>query len=255
MMMSRTHLSLSRIVACLGFSFGVCYAPTVWADLQFHTGSTGRAEAPPPPLPPPAHQPVLATPPLAPPPVTSAPPPPAPTPARPWNPPPNPPPPPPYEASTTMTADLHLEISQLLAALDDHRRHADILAIRHRNRGLIAGGATLLSLGYLGAAVAGALFYSSAQGMSTTRDLSTERAASGTLFIPVLGPFVSSLVYREPEWALTWSLTSGVAQLGGVFMMAAGMYSNRKLPRPLVGARLMPVKTPTTTGLVLGGAF
>jgi hypothetical protein len=165
---------------------------------------------------------------------------------------------PPYEQpppGAMMGADLHMEIQQLLSALYDHRRNSEVQAIRQRNRGLIAGGAVLLSSGYLGAIIAGSFVVDKSQGSSFARDTTTERNAGGTLFIPVLGPLISSLVWRDPLWSLNWSLVDGVAQIGGVVMIAAGIYSNRKLPAPLADLRLSPLRTSTTTGLTLSGAF
>ncbi|HMU37502.1 MAG TPA: hypothetical protein PKE31_00680 [Pseudomonadota bacterium] len=153
-------------------------------------------------------------------------------------------------------AALHSDIRRLVYALEEHKRTAEMLAIRQRNRSLIAGGASLFAAGYLGAVIGGTVFFASAQGSSVSRELSTERTASATLFIPVLGPFVSSIVYHDaPEWGLLWSMTDGFVQVGGVFMMAAGIYSNRRLPRPALLGTIAPVRTPTMTGLSWSGAF
>ena len=111
----------------------------------------------------------------------------------------------PMPPGVMLGAELHAEIQQLRSALLEHRRNSEMLAIRQRNRGLIAGGATLMSLGYIAAIVAGSVVIEDNQATVFGRDTSLERASGGVLFIPVLGPFVSSLVYREPIWSLNWS--------------------------------------------------
>lgn len=156
---------------------------------------------------------------------------------------------------SSMCADVHMEMQQLLSALLEHRRTAETVAVRQRNRSLIAGGATLFSAGYLAALITGSIYLDKSQGSSFSRDLSTERNSAGTLMIPVIGPLVSSLIYREPVWAINWTLVDGIAQMGGVVMMAVGIASNRRLPAPLVGLQLAPVRTSTLTGLTLGGSF
>jgi len=224
---------LRGIAAGLGLLTAVLLTPAL-AQAQV-SPELGKPQLSPPPLPPPpAGQPSAQTPP---PPVPRQ---------------------PPYEQpppGAMMGYDLHMEIQQLLSALSDHRRSSEVQAIRQRNRGLIAGGAVLLSSGYLGAVIAGSFVVAQSQGSSFSRDLVTERNAGGTLFIPVLGPLISSLVFRDPLWSLNWSLVDGVAQMGGVVMIVAGVYSNRKLPAPLAGLRLGPMRTSTTTGFTLSGAF
>ena len=163
----------------------------------------------------------------------------------------------PMPPGVMLGAELHAEIQQLRSALLEHRRNSEMLAIRQRNRGLIAGGATLMSLGYIAAIVAGSVVIEDNQATVFGRDTSLERASGGVLFIPVLGPFVSSLIYREPIWSLNWSLVDGMAQVGGLVMMTLGIVSNRKLPAPLAGLQLAPRRTPTGTGsgLALSGSF
>lgn len=219
----------------------LCVLATPTAQAQVLQDANGKPFVPPPPLPPPAGQPVprpasvVIQPmqPVSPPPVMPA----------------------DVLPGSSMCADVHTEMQQLLSALLEHRRTAETVAIRQRNRSLIAGGATLFASGYLAAVIAGSVYLQSSQGSSFARDVSTERSASGTLMIPVVGPLVSSLIWRDPIWAINWSLVDGVAQMGGVAMMVVGIVSNRRLPAPLVGLQLAPVRTSTQTGLTLSGSF
>lgn len=152
-------------------------------------------------------------------------------------------------------ADLQFQMQQLMSALTDHSRTLEISTIRRRNQGLLAGGSVLFALGYTGAIIGGSILLEENQTDSFARDSATGRNAGGVLLIPVLGPFISSLIMREPIWSLNWSLIDGMGQLGGVVMMTAAILSNRKLPSPLVGLRLSPIRTGTTQGLALTGAF
>ena len=152
-------------------------------------------------------------------------------------------------------ADLQFQMQQLMSALTDHSRTLEISTIRRRNQGLLAGGSVLFALGYTGAIIGGSILLEENQTDSFARDSATGRNAGGVLLIPVLGPFISSLIMREPIWSLNWSLIDGMGQLGGVVMMTAAILSNRKLPSPLVGLQLSPIRTGTTQGLALTGAF
>ena len=152
-------------------------------------------------------------------------------------------------------ADLQFQMQQLMSALVDHSRTLEVSTIRRRNQGLLAGGSVLFALGYTGAIIGGSILLEENQVDSFARDSATGRNAGGVLLIPVLGPFISSLIVREPIWSLNWSLIDGMGQLGGVVMMTAAIFSNRKLPSPLVGLQLSPIRTGTTQGLALTGAF
>lgn len=228
--------------AGLGATVLLLCAAAPAAHAQTQADSYGQAIAPPPPLPPPMNQPQprFDAQPSAPPSML----------------------PPPMQAlpvgmpqGATMCGDVHREMQQLLAALIDHRRTAETVAIRQRNRGLIAGGAALFTAAYLPALITGSFFLQDSLGSSFARDVETQRNASGTLLVPVIGPFVSSLIWREAVWSINWALVDGAAQVGGVVMMALGIYSNRKLPPPLVGLRVTPLRTNSVTGLTLSGAF
>jgi len=152
-------------------------------------------------------------------------------------------------------ADLQFQMQQLMSALVDHSRTLEVSTIRRRNQGLLAGGSVLFALGYTGAIIGGSILLEENQVDSFARDSATGRNAGGVLLIPVLGPFISSLIIREPIWSLNWSLIDGMGQLGGVVMMTAAILSNRKLPSPLVGLQLTPIRTGTSQGLALTGAF
>ncbi len=213
------------------------------ASAQTQADAYGKASVQPPALPPPPNQPMprLDA-------QTSASQRMAPSPQIPM-------PPVGMQPGATMCGDVHLEMQQLLSALLEHRRTAETLAIRQRNRGLIAGGAALFTAAYLPALITGSIFLEESLGSSFARDLATQRNASGTLLVPVIGPFISSLIWREAVWSVNWSLVDGAAQVGGVVMMALGIYSNRKLPPPLVGLQVTPLRTTTATGLTLSGSF
>src|SRR5262249_9092036 len=115
---------------------------------------------------------------------------------------------------------------------------------QRRNRGMIAAGASLLATSYTAALVSGAVFL--AFGSNSNSDF---RTSSGTLLVPLLGPFISSIVYRNVAWSVPWSVVDGTAQGAGLALLIAGAMSKRRVT--ILGERLQIV--PTGAGLLATG--
>jgi hypothetical protein len=132
--------------------------------------------------------------------------------------------------------------------------------------GLIVGGSVLFGAAYMGAVVTGSVFLSSS---NTNYSCSTnnpyyasnncpggnQQTASGTLLIPVLGPFIAALAYRDPVWSINWALVDGVAQVGGVAMIAYAATHPKKVPVIGEGFQVVPYAGPTGGGLKAVGRF
>jgi hypothetical protein len=115
-----------------------------------------------------------------------------------------------------------------------------------RNRGMIAGGASLLATSYTAALVSGAVFLA-----FSSNSNSDFRTASGLLMVPLLGPFISSITYREVAWSVPWSVVDGTAQGAGLALLIAGAMSKRRVT--VLGEHLQIV--PTGTGVLATGSF
>jgi hypothetical protein len=121
------------------------------------------------------------------------------------------------------------------------------------NTGLIAGGATLFSLSYGAAALAGGAFASVGGGCysSCSGNLSV---AGGLLFIPFLGPFITSAALPQAAWGVPWALVDGTAQIAGLAMMIAGRRYLKDYP--IYGkVNIAPYAGSNTAGLSLTGRF
>jgi hypothetical protein len=82
-----------------------------------------------------------------------------------------------------------------------------------------------------------------------------QQVAGGLLLIPVAGPFLAAVAYRDPTWSVSWSLVDGIAQVGGVAMMAYAARHPRKVP--VYGERfeLRPYTSRAGGGLQAVGRF
>ena len=102
--------------------------------------------------------------------------------------------------------------------------------------GLTVGGAVLFGTAYAGAVVTGSIFLAPNNGSCVTFAGSppcpggNQQVAAGTLLIPVLGPFVAAIAYRDPTWSTAWSLVDGAAQVGGFAMMLYAARHPKKVP-------------------------
>jgi hypothetical protein len=126
---------------------------------------------------------------------------------------------------------------------------------RH-NRGLIAGGVTLLATGYAAAFITGSIFAaigSNDSGYNSSSDGSLA-AGGGTLLIPVLGPFISAFTFREVAWSVPWALIDGTAQVAGLAMIIAGARQKHKVP--VFGkVDILPYGGANGGGLMVSGRF
>jgi tetratricopeptide (TPR) repeat protein len=149
----------------------------------------------------------------------------------------------------------------------DPRLEAPPREIKYESKpsvGLIAGGSALFGSAYLGAVVTGSIFLSgnnsnctpySYGGYSNNCPGGNQQVASGLLLIPVAGPFLAAIAYRDPAWSINWALVDGVAQVGGVAMIAYAATHPKKVP--VYGGRfqILPYAGPSGGGLQASGKF
>jgi hypothetical protein len=79
--------------------------------------------------------------------------------------------------------------------------------------------------------------------------------ASGLLAIPIAGPFLAALAYRDPEWSAGWVLLNGTAQVGGLAMMILATKHPQKVPVYGEAFQLVPFGGPRGSGLQAMGNF
>ena len=127
------------------------------------------------------------------------------------------------------------------------------LELRH-DRGLIGGGIALLTAGYAAALISGSIFasFTSNDSSSSNGDLA---AAGGTLLIPIAGPLISALLYREIYWSVPWALLDGGAQIAGLALIIAGARITKQVPVFSDRFRLSPFASATGGGLSATGRF
>jgi hypothetical protein len=136
-----------------------------------------------------------------------------------------PPPSPPPLAQTLVAPPPPMDLCVVVHALERNDRHA-------RNRALIATGSVLLSAGYATALTLGAL---TLNGEDDNGDNSAN-ATRATLFVPVLGPFISGPLSGSAGWAIPVVLVDGIAQVAGLALVIHGALSERRLSlTPIVG--------------------
>jgi hypothetical protein len=128
------------------------------------------------------------------------------------------------------------------------------------NKGLIAGGATLLATAYFAATVSAAVFVGVESSSSGSSFGSSTRlnytAGGGVLFIPVLGPFISAGVVPQTLWATTWTMVDGAAQVAGLAMIIAGVRDKKKTPIYASDKlRFAPFSTGSGGGFTVSGRF
>jgi hypothetical protein len=137
--------------------------------------------------------------------------------------------------------------------------------VRKTSTGLEVGGAVLFGAGYLGAVVTGALFVSGNNGCSGytigsqptvyTCPNGNAQIASGLLFVPVAGPFMAALAYREPTWSASWALVDGIAQAGGALMIIWAATHPREVPVYDQAFQLAPLAARQGGGVQALGRF
>jgi hypothetical protein len=124
----------------------------------------------------------------------------------------------------------------------------------HHDRGLIGGGIGLLAASYAAALITGSIFASISSNNYDGGNNGSMQAAGGTLIIPVVGPFISALVYREAAWSVPWAMADGVAQVAGLAMIIAGARIKHKVP-VLGNLHIAPYASAGGGGLVAVGRF
>jgi hypothetical protein len=122
-----------------------------------------------------------------------------------------------------------------------------------KDRGLIAGGITLLATGYFAAVLTGSLEL----GTNGCSDFcgGPSSAASGTLLIPILGPFISGFIFLNWVWTAPWILLDGAGQVAGLAMIIAG--ARAKIKVPIYGERfnVRPFALLGGGGVIVSGRF
>lgn len=127
-----------------------------------------------------------------------------------------------------------------------------------RRTGLLAGGITLLCVGYTPALITGSL--------STL--FGGPRLQGTGLLLPVLGPFLSGfaaladstrssngLYGEQKSWAAGWMLLDGAAQVAGFAMILAGARLRVPGEPDRHNLQILPYASPGTAGMTLGGRF
>lgn len=141
-----------------------------------------------------------------------------------------------------------------LEARDDGR--VRFLPMRYELRAnwkLIGGGIGLLSASYTAALITGSLFASFTSNLNSGQgDL---RGAGGALIVPVAGPFISGLVFRDWVWSTTWILVDGLAQVSGLAMIIVGAKDRVQRLVPVTRAQILPWTGPGVVGITAAGVF
>lgn len=119
---------------------------------------------------------------------------------------------------------------------------------------LIVPGAVILGLGYVGSLLTGSLLLAYAD-QTGASDRGQALAAGSTLLIPVVGPFVSGFMNRQPSWIIPIILLDGVGQAAGLGMILAGVRHKRLVPVPVQALRLLPYADAQGGGLAAAGRF
>jgi hypothetical protein len=133
------------------------------------------------------------------------------------------------------------------------------------HQGLMIGGAVTFGLGYLGAVITASVAFTTTT--STTcynpptyspapcPDNGNVHVGAGTLLIPVAGPFIASLAYRDPPWSIPLALIDGVSQIGGVVMMAYAAKHPKQVPVTGQRFQVLPYAGAKGGGLQAIGRF
>ncbi len=123
------------------------------------------------------------------------------------------------------------------------------------HRGMLGWGISLLSVGYAAAFMSGVTFAIVGGGSSSNDPSGNLAAAGGTLIIPVIGPFISSLVFRNAAWSVPWALIDGAAQVTGLALTIVGARTKRKVAVLADRFKIGPYATPDGGGLTVSGKF
>lgn len=109
---------------------------------------------------------------------------------------------------------------------------------RRRHTGIMGAGISLLSIGYGGAFVTGAVL-AGISGGSSSRDRSFATGA-GLLLIPIVGPFISSVYMPSATdpvsslyWSLPWMFTSAGLHAAHPRHLRAGQRCPLRRPRQI----------------------
>jgi hypothetical protein len=127
---------------------------------------------------------------------------------------------------------------------------------RH-HRGMVGWGLALLNTAYAAALFTGISFATIGRsGFGNNNDPAGDiSAAGGTLIIPVVGPFISALVYRHVAWSLPFVLVDGAAQVAGLALTIVGARKKHKVAVLADNFRVAPYGTGDGGGLVVSGKF
>jgi hypothetical protein len=102
-----------------------------------------------------------------------------------------------------------------------------IKMIRRPHRGLLIAGWSMFAPSYTAALISGLVFGP----IFSVGPNSPNPAAGWTLLIPVAGPFISSIAFPNPGWAVPWSLADGLLQIAGFAMILAAYTHRETVPK------------------------
>jgi hypothetical protein len=124
------------------------------------------------------------------------------------------------------------------------------------NRGMMSAGLTLLLTSYAAAFFSGVTFAVLGNGPYNNNSSGSLAAGGGVLIIPIVGPFVSGMVFRELAWALPWALVDGAIQVTGLALTIAGAKQKKKVAVLASDrVRLSPWASSDGGGFTLSGRF
>lgn len=126
------------------------------------------------------------------------------------------------------------------SSLPDGVRLLAVKVEKRSNGPLIAAGGMVLGLSYATALASGVWMMAFNRPTSTSSSGSAHYAG-GVLVVPILGPLITGLVYREASWGVPWALLDGSAQIAGMVMMIVGARDKHDVIVPHVGAMRLGV--------------
>lgn len=126
-----------------------------------------------------------------------------------------------------------------------------------RRTGLMVSGIVVLASSYSAAAIFGSLGLAGASTLSTQQysrsAIDQAKAAFGTLYIPVIGPFFSAVLVRKASYSVPWVLVGLGTQVAGLAMTIAG--AQKRPTKQYDAVSVVPMFGGTNAGLAVLGSF
>lgn len=141
---------------------------------------------------------------------------------------------------------------------DDAEDTAPASELKYQRRtGLMVSGIVILACSYSAAALFGSLGLAGTSTLSKQQysqsSIDQAKAAFGTLYIPIIGPFFSAILVREPSYSVPWVLVGLGTQVAGLAMTIAG--AQKRPIKQYDAVSVVPVFGGTHAGLAVLGSF